>query len=168
MTRRGWSRWHRRGRQHHRRSAQALERRRERVRLHMCAVRTRRLAWRLAHHIWLGTQARLVFDRACPRDKVPGPLELAAKDLGQHLQSHAEQVFTASGSPDVKDAGNHLCRHRWRVRVNSRAIYLSISSNRRIGGIAIHLGARHSTARAPCGIHVSFDVISCEHVGVLL
>ena len=85
-------------------------------------------------HIWLGTQARLVFDRACPRDEAPGLLELATKDLGQRLHSHAEQMFTASGSPDVKDAGNHLCRHRWRVRVGSRAIYLSLSSNRRIGG----------------------------------
>ena len=34
--------------------------------------------------------------------------------------------------------------------------------------VAIHLGARHSVARAPCGIYVSFDVNSCEHFGVLL
>ena len=82
---------------------------------------------------WLGSQARLVFDQVCPRAEAPGLLELAAKDLGQRLQSQAEQLFTDSGSPGVKDASN-LCRHRWRGRVNSRAIFLSISSNRRIGG----------------------------------
>ena len=100
----------------------------------MCAVRARRLAWRPVRRIWLGTQARLVFDRACPRDDAPGLLELAVKDLGQRLQSHAEQLFTVSGSPNDKDAGNHLSRHRWCVRVGSRAIHLSLSSNRWIGG----------------------------------
>ena len=38
----------------------------------MCAVRARQLAWRRVRRIWLGTQARLVFDRACPRDEAPG------------------------------------------------------------------------------------------------
>ena len=100
----------------------------------MCAVRASRLAWRPVRRIWLGTQARLVFERACPRAKAPGLLELAAKDLGQRLQSQAKQLFTDPGSPDVKDASNHLFRHHWHVRVNSRAIFLSISSNRQIGG----------------------------------
>ena len=104
------------------------------MRVYMCAIRAKRLAWRPVRRIWLGTQARLVFDWACPRDEAPGLLELAGKDLGQRLQSHAEQLFTASGSPNIKDAGNHLCRHRWRVRVNSRVIYLSMSPNLRIGG----------------------------------
>ena len=100
----------------------------------MCAVRARRLAWRPVGRIWLGTQARLVFDRASPRNKAPKLLELAAKDLGQRLQSHGEQLFKVSGSPNVKDAGNHLCRHRWRVRVGNHTTYPSLSSNRRIGG----------------------------------
>ena len=91
-------------------------------------------AWRPVRRIWLGMQARLVFDRARARHEAPGLLELAAKDLGQPLQSHAEQLFKASGSRDVNDAGNHLCRHHWCVRVGSRAIYLLQSSNRRIGG----------------------------------
>ena len=90
MPRRCRRRQHRRGRQHHHRSAQALERRRERARLHMCAVHARRLAWRPGRRIWLGTQARLVFDGACQRDDAPRLLELAAKDLGQRLQSRAE------------------------------------------------------------------------------
>ena len=100
----------------------------------MCALRARRLAWRLVRRIWLGAQAKLVFHRACARDEAPGLLDLPAKDLGQCLQSHAEQMFTASGSPNVKDAGNHPCRHRWHVRVGNYAIYISLSSNRRIGG----------------------------------
>ena len=33
----------------------------------------------------VGTQERLVFDRACPRDEAPKLLVLAAKDLGQRL-----------------------------------------------------------------------------------
>ena len=133
MKRRVRSRRHHRGRQHHRRSAQALKCRRERAHLHMCAVRARRLAWRRVRRIWLGSQARLVFDQVCMRAEAPELLEWAAKDLGQRLQSQAEQLFTDAGSPDVKDA-NHLCRHRWRVRVYSRAIFLSLSSNRRVGG----------------------------------
>ena len=47
--------------------------------------------------IWLGTQARLVFDRVCPREEAPGPLELAAKDFGRRLQSHPEQLFKGFG-----------------------------------------------------------------------
>ena len=43
--------------------------------------------------IWLETQARLVFDGVYARDEAPGLLELAAKDLGQRLQCHAEQLF---------------------------------------------------------------------------
>ena len=86
-------------------------------------------------HIWLGSQGRLVFHHACTRAEAPELLELAATDLGQRLDSKAEQLFTDAGDPDAKDAtSNHLCRHRWRVCVNSRAIFLSLSSNRRIGG----------------------------------
>ena len=35
--------------------------------------------------MWLGLQARLVFDQACSCDEAPASLELAAKDLGQRL-----------------------------------------------------------------------------------
>ena len=85
--------------------------------------------------IWLGSQARPVFDRACTWAEAPELLELAAKDLGQRLQSQAEQLFKDAGDPDVNDAtSNHLCGHRWHVRKNSRTIFLSLSSNRRIGG----------------------------------
>ena len=75
-----------------------------------------------------------MFDLACRRAEAPGLLELAAKVLRQQFQSQAEQLFTDSGNPNVKDASNHLCSHRWRLRVNSRAMFLTISSNRRIGG----------------------------------
>ena len=98
----------------------------------MYAVRSTRWAWSLVHRIWLGTQARLVFDRACPRVEALGLLGLAAKDLGQRLHSQAEQVFTDSGNPDVKDVSNHLCRHCWRVRVNSGALFQLMCSNCRI------------------------------------
>ena len=78
----------------------------------MCAVRARPLAWRPVCRVWLGSQARLVFDGACTRAEAPELLELAVKDLGQRLQSKAEQLFTDAGDPDVKDTtGNHLCRH---------------------------------------------------------
>ena len=66
-------------------STRALERKRERACLHMCAVRANRLTWRIVRCVWLGLQARLVFDRACTCAKAPVLLKLAAKDLGQRL-----------------------------------------------------------------------------------
>ena len=119
----------------------------------MCEVRARRLAWRLVCHVWLATQACLVFDWACLRAEAPGLLELAAKDLGQRLPSQAEQLFTDSGSPDVKDASNHLCRHCWRVRT----IFLLISSNRWIGGAQLPYiwvqGTQLLVRRVACMFH---------------
>ena len=84
--------------------------------------------------IWLGTQARLVFDRACPREEAPELLALAVNDLAQCLETHADQLVTPLGSPDVKGAGDHLCRHRWRVKVGGNAIYLPLSAHSQVGG----------------------------------
>ena len=93
----------------------------------MCVLRARRLAWRPVRRIWFGTQARLVFDRACPRDEAPDLLALAAKD-------QPAKLVTPPGCPDVKGAGDPLCRHLWHVKVGGNAIYLSLSAHSRVGG----------------------------------
>ena len=112
--------------------------------------------------IWLGMQARLVFDRACTRAKAPVLLELTVKDLGQRLPSQARQLFTDSVSPDAKNASNHLCRHWWRVRMNSRAIFYRYPPTARLGGRGCHTFGCKVPSCSCAMWHICF--IQCELV----
>ena len=135
MPGRGKRRRHRRGGFCHRRSAAALQRRRDRAQQHLRAVLEKRLAWWPVRRVWLGLAARLVFLRPCSKDDAPGVLKLAAQDLANRLRGNAEQETTPSGDVNVKGAGgDHLCRHRWIVRVGGGRLFLSLSSNTKTGG----------------------------------
>ena len=135
MPKRGKRRRRRRGKFRHRRSVEALQRRRERAQQHLRVVLERRLAWRPVKRIWLGLAARLVFMRPCSKEDAPGVLQLAAQDLASRLRGVAEQQTTPSGDANVKGVGgNHLCRHRWIVRVGDSGLYLSLSSHTKAGG----------------------------------
>ena len=95
----------------------------------------RRLARRSVRRVWLGTQARLIFDRPCALAEAPDLLRDAVADLASRLGGTTHQMFTAAGSPEVKDAaGRHLCRHRWRIRLERRELALSLSSHKQMGG----------------------------------
>ena len=62
-------------------------------------------------------------------------LQLAAQDLASRLCGVAEQQKTPSGDANVKGVGgDHLCRHRWIVRVGDSRLYLSLSSHTKAGG----------------------------------
>ena len=134
------NRRHRRPRRHrggvrHRRSAAAVERRHLRAQRKAQYVLARRLARRSVRRVWLGTQARLIFDRASPLAEAPDLLRDAVADLTSRLGGTAHQMFTAAGSPEVKDAaGRHLCRHRWRIRLGGRESALSLSAHTQVGG----------------------------------
>ena len=118
MSKRGKRHHRRRGGFRHRRSAAVLQRRWDRARQHLRVVLEKRLAWRPVRRIWLGLAARLVFLRPCTKEDAPGVLQLAAQDLANRLRGVAEQQATPSGDENVKGAGgDHLCRHRWIVRV---------------------------------------------------
>ena len=70
----------------------------------------RHLARRSVRRVWLGTQARLIFDRPCAPAEAPGLLRDAVTDLASRLGGTARQMFTSAGSPDVKhERGRHLC-----------------------------------------------------------
>ena len=85
--------------------------------------------------MWLGTQARLIFDRPYAPAEAPGLLRDAVTDLASRLGGTARQMFTSAGSPDVKHArGRHLCRHRWRLRLGMRELTLSLSAHKQVGG----------------------------------
>ena len=130
MPRRGKRHRRRRGGFCHRRSAAALQRRRDRARQRLKAVLEKRLAWRPVRRFWLGLAARLVFLRPCTKDDAPGVLKLAAQDLANRVRGIAEQETTLSGDVSVKGAGgDHLCRHHWIVRVGGSRLFLSLSSN---------------------------------------
>ena len=138
ITRR--NRHHRRPRRHrggvrHRRSAEEVGRRQLRAQRQAQYVMARRLALRSVRRVWLGTQARLVFDRTCALAEAPDLLRDAMADLASRLGGTAHQMFTSAGSPEVKDAkGRHLCRHRWRSRLGGRELALSLSAHKQMGG----------------------------------
>ena len=135
MPGRGKRHRRRRGGFCHCRSAAALQRRRDRARHHLRAVLHKRLAWWLVRRIWLGLATRLVFLRPCTKDDAPGVLKLAAQDLANRLRGIAEQETTPSGDVNVKGAGgDHICRHRWIVKVGGSRLFLSLSSNTKAGG----------------------------------
>ena len=54
------------------------------------------------HRIWLGTQARLLFDRVCPRDEAPWLLVLAAKDLGSASSPTLSNYSQLRGAPMLR------------------------------------------------------------------
>ena len=62
----------------------------------------RRLARRSVRRVWLGTQARLIFDRPCALAEAPDLLRDAVADLASRLGGTAHQMFTSAGSPEVK------------------------------------------------------------------
>ena len=130
------NRHHRRPRQHrggvrHRRSVEAVGRRRLRAQRQAQYVLARHLARRSVRRVWLGTQARLIFDRPCAPAEAPGLLRDAVTDLASRLGGTARQMFTSAGSPDVKhERGRHLCRHRWRLRLGVRELTLSLSAHK--------------------------------------
>ena len=134
------NRHHRRPRQHRggvrrHRSAEAVGRRRLRAQQHAQYVLARHLARRSVHRVWLGTQARLIFDRPCAPAEAPGLLHDAVADLASRLGGTARQMFRPDGSPDVKDErGQHLCRHRWRLKLGVRELTLSLSDHKQVGG----------------------------------
>ena len=134
------NRRHRRLRRHrggvrHRRSAEAVGRRRLRAQRQAQYVLARRLARRSVRRVWLGTQARLIFDRPCALAEAPDLLRDAVADLASRLGGTAHQMFTSAGSPEVKDAkGRHLCRHRWRLRLEGRELALSLTAHKQMGG----------------------------------
>ena len=133
MPKRGIRRRRTRGKFRHRRSVEALQR--ERAQQNLRVVLERRLAWRPVKRIWLGLAARLVFMRPCWKEDAPRVLQLAAQDLAGRLHGVAEQQTTPSGGANVKGmGGNHLCRHRWVVRVGDNRLYLSLSSHTKAGG----------------------------------
>ena len=135
MPGRGKRRRHRRGGFCHRRSAAALQRRRDRAQQHLRAVLEKRLAWWPVRRMGLGLAARLVFLRPCSKAYAPGVLKLAAHDLANRLRGIAEQEKTPSGDVNVTGAGgDHLCRHRWIVRVGGDRLFLSLLSNTKTGG----------------------------------
>ena len=124
-----------RGGVRHRRSAQEVGRRQLRAQRQAQYVMARRLARRSVRRVWLGTQARLVFDRPCALAEAPDLLRDAMADLASRLGGAAHQMFTSAGSPEVKDAkGRHLCRHRWRLRPGGRELALSLSAHKQMGG----------------------------------
>ena len=134
------NRHHRRPRQHrggvrHRRSVEAVGRRRLRAQRQAQYVLARHLARRSVRRVWLGTQARLIFDRPCAPAEATGLLRDAVTDLASRLGGTARQMFTSAGSPDVKhERGRHLCRHRWRLRLGVRELTLSLSAHKQVSG----------------------------------
>ena len=95
----------------------------------------RRLARGSVRRVWLGTRARLIFDRPCALAEAPDLLRDAVADLESRLGGTTHPMFTAAGSPEVKDAaGRHLCRHRWRIRLGGRELALSLSAHKQMGG----------------------------------
>ena len=95
----------------------------------------RHLARRSVRRVWLGTHARLIFDRPCAPAEATGLLRDAVTDLASRLAGTARQMFTSARSPDVKHArGRHLCRHRWRLRLGVRKLTLSLSTHKQVGG----------------------------------
>ena len=94
-----------------------------------------RLTRRSVRKVSLGTQARLIFDRPCALVEAPELLRDAAADLTSRLGGTAHQMVTAAGNPEVKDAaGQHLCRHKWRIRLGGRELALSLSAHKQVGG----------------------------------
>ena len=95
----------------------------------------RRLARRSVRRVWLGTQARLIFDRPCALAEAPDLLRNAVTDLALRLGGTAHQIFTSAGSPEVKDERvRHLCRQRWRLRLGVRELTVSMSAHKQVGG----------------------------------
>ena len=102
----------------------------------------RRLPRRSVRRVWLGTQARLIFDRPCALAEAPDLLRDAVTDLASRLGGTAHQMCTSAGSPEVKDdGGRHLCRHRWRLRLGVRELTLSLSAYKQVGGNRPYLGS---------------------------
>ena len=134
------ARGHRGGRLH-RRSAQAVARRRARAQQHLRDVRSRRLAGRSVRRVIRGHQARLIFAQPCPEQEAPALLQAAAVDLATRLQSSPEQAVRKNGNPDVKVPDQrHQCRHRWRILVGGEGggvVYLSLSTHHREGGVGL-------------------------------
>ena len=64
-------------------------------------VLARRLARWFVRRVWLGTQARLIFDRPCALTEAPDLLRDAVADLASRLGGTAHQMFTAAGNPEV-------------------------------------------------------------------
>ena len=142
-----------RGGVRHRRSAEAVGRRRLRAQRHAQYVLARRLARRSVRRVWLGTQARLIFDRPCALAEAPDFLRDAVADLASRLGGTAHQMFTAAGSPEVKDAaGRHLCRHRWRIRLGGRELALSLSAHKQMGGSRMFV-CQNCFLLVACGKH---------------
>ena len=97
-----------------------------------------RLARWLVRRLWLGAQARVVFQRPCARPEVPAVLAAAAVDLAGRLHGQALQDRTLDGKPEVKsDVPGHLCWHRWRLRRGGLTATLTLFQNTRIGGRAL-------------------------------
>ena len=134
------NRHHRRPRRHrggvrHRPSVEAVGGRRQRAQRQAQYVLARRLARRSVRRVWLGTQARLIFDRPCAPAEAPGLLRDAVTDLASRLGGTAHHMFTSAGSPEVRDErGRHLCRHTWRLRLGVRELTLSLSAHKQVGG----------------------------------
>ena len=112
-----------------------MRRRRLRTKRQAQYVLAGHLARRSVRRVWLGTQARLIFDRHCAPAEAPGLLRDAVTDLALRLGGTARQMFTFAGSPDVKhERGGHLCRQRWRLRPGVREVTLSVFAHKQLGG----------------------------------
>ena len=125
----------------HRRSAQAVARRRARAQHHQREVRSRRLARRPVRRVILGHQAWLIFAQPCVEQEAPALLQAAAVNLATCLTASPEQAVWRNDNPDVKVPDErHHCRHRRRILVEGAGggvVYLSMSTHHREGGVGL-------------------------------